>query len=94
MGDRGREDGGQARERLTYERLVAPLGRVDPLGEGSTMTEWTCDLMVPTAEIDDTVDTQDALRAALPSADSWPYQDLDAEALIEDIRLDLVDWFA
>ena len=58
------------------------------------MTEWTCDLMVPKAEVDDTVDRQDTGRAAQPSPDSWPYQDLDAEALIEDIQLDLVDWFA
>ena len=63
-------------------------------GRGSTMTEWTCDLAMPMAEVDDTGDTQEAGHVAPAAPDSWPYQDLDVDALIEDIQLDLVDWFA
>jgi hypothetical protein len=60
------------------------------------MTEWTFDLMVPTGEVDDTDDmaaTQDAARGAPAPPDSSPYRDLVAGALIEDIQLDLVEWF-
>lgn len=59
------------------------------------MTEWTFDLVEPAAEIDDAVDLQDAAPVAPAATDRLPYQDVDADAVTDDIiELELVDWFA
>ncbi len=60
------------------------------------MTEWTLDLIVPCGDAADTDDTtaprNEVIRPPAPG-DDQPYHDLVAGALIEDLQLDLVEWY-
>ena len=58
------------------------------------MSEWTFDLVVPTADVDEVGNTWDAGNVDLAPPDTEPHED-PVDDLVDDIdEMDLVDWFA
>ena len=66
-----------------------------PLAEDWTLTEWTLDLMVPTDEDAGSDDAAAKVAPLLQSAthDGSLYRELVAWTPMEDLQLDVVEWF-